>query len=146
LNLKVRLLSQELSISGTEAEEFIMSRNGRRNTNHQLLMALACGVTVENAARQAGISPATAYRRLADPAFHQRLQTLRGDMVSRTAGTLTAAATEAVRTLLELLKNPASPSVRLGAARAVLEIGMRIREVADLEERLTALERRMAAS
>jgi hypothetical protein len=121
-----------------------MSRNGRRNTDHQLLMALACGVTVENAARQAGISPATAYRRLADAAFRRRLQALRGDMVSRTAGTLTAAATEAVRTLLELLKSPASAAVRLGAARAVLEMGMKVREVADLEERLTALEQAAA--
>ena len=83
-----------------------MSRKGRRNADEQLLMALACGVTVENAARQAGISPSTAYRRLADASFRQRLQKLRGDMVSRTAGTLTAAATEAVRTLLELLKSP----------------------------------------
>lgn len=118
-----------------------MSRNGRRNADDQLLMALACGVTVENAARQVGLSPRTAYRRLADPTFRQRLQTLRGDMVSRTAGTLTAAAAnEAVRTLLELLKNPTSSAVRLGAARAVLEIGMKLREVADLEARLAELE------
>jgi hypothetical protein len=62
-------------------------------------------------------------------------------MVSRTAGTLTAAAGEAVRTLLELLKSTASAAVRLGAARAVLELGMKVREVADLEERLAALEK-----
>src|SRR6516165_183124 len=64
-----------------------------------------------------------------------------GDMVSRTAGTLTATASEAVRTLLELLKSTASAAVRLGAARAVLEIGMKVREMADLEERLAALEK-----
>jgi hypothetical protein len=123
-----------------------MSRNGRRNTDHQLLMALACGVTVENAARQAGISPATAYRRLADPAFRQRLRTLRGDMVSRTAGTLTAASSESVRTLLELQKPSAPPAVRLGAARSVLEIGIKMREAADLEERLSALEQQLGVA
>jgi HEAT repeat protein len=101
---------------------------------------------VDNAARQAGISAATAYRRLADPDFGQRLQKMRGDMVSRTAGTLTAAASEAVRTLLELLKNPTSSAVRLGAARAVLEIGMKLREMSDLEERLSALEQQMSAT
>jgi hypothetical protein len=52
---------------------------------------------------------------------------------------------EAVRTLLELLKPVMPAAVRLGAARAVLEIGMKVREVADLEERLAALEQRMAA-
>jgi hypothetical protein len=92
-----------------------------------------CGRKEENAARQAGISPATAYRRLSTPAFRKRLTTLRADMVSRTAGTLTVAATEAVRTLLDLLKNSASPAVRLGAARSVLELGLKLREVADLK-------------
>jgi HEAT repeat protein len=123
-----------------------MAGRGRRNADEQLLMALACGATVDNAARQAGISAATAYRRLADPDFGQRLQKMRGDMVSRTAGTLTAAASEAVRTLLELLKNPTSSAVRLGAARAVLEIGMKLREMSDLEERLSALEQQMSAT
>jgi hypothetical protein len=120
-----------------------MSHNGRRNADESLLMALACGATVDNAARQAGISKRTAYRRLADPAFGRRLQQMRGDMVSRTSGTLTAAAGEAVRTLLELLKNPTSSAVRLGAARAVLELGMKLREVAELEARLTVLEQHM---
>jgi hypothetical protein len=120
-----------------------MSRSGKRNTDHQLLMALACGVTVENAARQAGISPATAYRRLADPDFVQRLRALRADMVQRTAGTLTAASGESVRTLLELQKPSAPPAVRLGAARSVLEIGIKMREAADLEERLSALEQQL---
>ena len=92
-----------------------MSRTGRRNTDHQLLMALACGVTVENAARQAGISPATAYRRLADPDFVQRLRALRADMVQRTAGTLTAASGESVRTLLELQKPSAGVANLSGA-------------------------------
>jgi hypothetical protein len=123
-----------------------MSRKGRRNADESLLMALACGATVDNAARQAGISKRTAYRRLADPAFGRRLQQMRGDMVSRTSGTLTAAAGEAVRTLLELLKNTTSPSVRLGAARAVLEIGMKVREMAELEERLTELEGRLGGA
>jgi hypothetical protein len=121
-----------------------MPRNGRRHADEQLLKNLACGATVENAARQAGISPATAYRRLAEPAFQQRFQKLRGDMVSRTAGTLTAAAAEAVRTLLELLKSSSSPSVRLQTARAILELGLKVRDASDLEERLAAVEKAMA--
>jgi hypothetical protein len=121
-----------------------MAQKGKRNADQRLLLALACGATVEQAARQVGISESTAYRRLADPDFLRRLQKLRGDMVRRTAGALTAAATEAVRTLLDLLKPPAPPAARLGAARSVLEIGVKLREVADLEERLTALEERTA--
>jgi hypothetical protein len=66
-------------------------------------------------------------------------------MVQRTAGALTAAAGEAVRTLLELLKPAVAASTRLGAARAVLESGVRLREIAELEERLAELERRLQA-
>ena len=123
-----------------------MSRNGRKNANEQLLIALACGATVENAARKAGVSTATAYRRLANTDFRERLQQLRGEMVSRASGTLTAASGEAVRTLVELLKNSVSPSVRLGAARTILEIGMKIREVAELEQRLAELEGRLGGA
>ncbi len=61
-------------------------------------------------------------------------------MFQRTAATLTAAGSEAVRTLLELLKSPNPPATRLGAARSVLEMGMKAREFAELEERLAALE------
>jgi hypothetical protein len=60
-----------------------MAHRGRRQADDALLMALACGATVENAARQAGVSLRTAHRRMADESFRQRLQALRDDMVWR---------------------------------------------------------------
>jgi hypothetical protein len=117
-----------------------MADTPRKRADDALLLALACGATAEAAGRQSGLSKRTVHRRLADPAFRQRLQQLRAEMVQRTAGALTAAATEAVRTLLELQKPAVPPAVRLGAARAVLELGVKLREVAELEERLTTLE------
>jgi hypothetical protein len=48
-----------------------------------------------------------------------------------------------VKSLLALLKDSAPPATRLGAAKAVLELGMKVREVAELEQRLAALEKRM---
>jgi hypothetical protein len=111
-----------------------------------LLLALACGATVEAAARQCGLSERTVYRRLAKPEFRQRIQALRADMVQRASGALTAAATEAVRTLLALQKDSVAAAVRLGAARAILEIGIKMREVADLEGRIAALEEMLTVS
>jgi hypothetical protein len=109
-------------------------------------MAFACVVTVETAARQAGVSESTAHRRKDDPQFRQQLQVIQTDMIKRTAGALTAASTESVRTLLELQKPSAPPAVRLGAARSVLEIGIKLREAADLEERLSVLEQQMGVA
>jgi hypothetical protein len=53
---------------------------------------------------------------------------------------LTAAALEAVKTLLVLQQASVPAAVRLGSARAILELGAKLREVADLEARLAALE------
>ncbi len=110
-----------------------------------LLAALACGATAEAAAQKAGVSRATVQRRLQDPKFCQRLQQLGTDMVKRSASALTAAAVEAIKTLLSLQASSIPHAVRLGAARSVLEIGMKLREVANMEERVAALEAQMAS-
>jgi hypothetical protein len=119
-----------------------MAHRGRKNADDALLLAIACGATVESAAAKAGVSTRTATRRMADAEFQKRLRAFRSDMVQRTMGSLTAAGQEAVRTLLELMKN-STPNVRLGAVRTALEMGIKLREVADMEERLAALEARM---
>jgi hypothetical protein len=123
-----------------------MPHQGRHRTDEALLTALACGATVEQAARSVGVSPRTVHRRLADPRFRRRLESVRGDMVQRTAGMLTAASLEAVKTLLTLQQGSVPASVRLGAARAVLEIGIKLRGMAELEQRISALEERFPHS
>jgi hypothetical protein len=99
--------------------------------------------SVEAAARQCNLARRTVYQRLEDPAFQARLQATRSEMLERASGMLTAAASEAVRTLLSLQKESVAAAVRLGAARAILEIGMKVREVVELEARLAALEDRL---
>ncbi len=120
------------------------NQSGRRKADDQLVLALACGATAETAARQAGVSTRTVYNRLSDPAFKARLRSVQADILNRTAGALTAAATESVRTLLELQKPGTPPATRLGAARAILEIGLKIREIVELETRLEELEAQVA--
>jgi hypothetical protein len=118
-----------------------MARRCGKQADQALLLALACGATVENAARKAGISERTAYRRLDNAAFVQQLQQLRADMVQRTAGMLTGAGLGAVKTLVDLQQDgTVSATVRRRAARDVLELAIRYRETADLEERVATLE------
>jgi hypothetical protein len=120
-------------------------QRGRRNADHLFLTALACGATIENAANSAGISQSTAYRRLKDPEFQKQLRETKAEMVRRTADMLTAVSGEAVQALRALVKETTHPSTRLGAARAILELGMRQRESAELHERIEGLEKRLAA-
>jgi len=117
-----------------------MADNKPARRDDALALSLACGATVEAAARSAGVSERTVYRRLREPDFQKRIKEARTDLVRRSAGLLSAASGEAVRTLLALMKESAPPSVRLGAARAVLELGIKVRELAELEAEVRALE------
>jgi hypothetical protein len=120
-----------------------MSGTRRKRGGDALVTALACGATVEGAARKAGISERTAYRRLADPDFQARLRRERAELARRAAGLLTAATLESVRTLVELQGSAQPAPTRLGAARAVIALGLKLREEADLGERVAELERRV---
>lgn len=112
----------------------------QRQIDEILLMALACGSTIDAAAAKARVNARTVKRRLQNPEFLAKLRELKDGMVRRAASMLTAAAMESVRTLTALLGKETPPAVRLGAARAIIELGVRLRESADLHERLTALE------
>ena len=114
---------------------------GRKRGNPTLLMALACGASVAQAAAKAGISERTAYRRLTDPAFRARIETLRAEMVQRAAALLIAAAIHAAKTLIDLQASATPASVRRRAARDILELSERLRQATILEKRLAALER-----
>ena len=109
-------------------------------SNEALLVALACGSTVEAAAAKAGLHKRTVYRRLDDPDFRQQLEEFRANMVQRAGYMLTAASMEAVKCLLSLMERSTPHATRLGASRAILEIGVKMRELVEVERRLTALE------
>lgn len=60
-----------------------MFSGNRRHRDTALLLALACGATVEAAAQKAGLSPATVYRRLREGPFQKHLAELRSEMIQR---------------------------------------------------------------
>jgi HEAT repeat protein len=94
------------------------------------------------AAETAGVSERTATRRWADPEFRRRVSVLRGELVGQALGRLADAMTSAANVLRQLLAAE-SENVRLGAARSLLELGVKLRESVELEERLQSLEERM---
>jgi hypothetical protein len=93
------------------------------------------------------MSERTAYRRLDDPAFLAQLEQLRAEMVQRTAGMLTGAGLGSVKVLVDLQGDVSVPAgVRRRSARDVLELGLKFREAAELEQRLAAVEARLAGA
>ena len=112
---------------------------GKRGADAPIVTSLAAGASVPAASRAGGVSEATVYRRLREPEFRQRVDEARSEIVSRAVARLSAASTEAVDTLKRLLYVD-SDFVRLGAAKSILEMGMKLREHQDLAERVAALE------
>jgi hypothetical protein len=80
-----------------------MAEIGRRKRDPALLLALASGQTVRDAARSAGIGERTATRRVADPDFRRWVAELRAEMIGRALGQLPDGITEAAGTLRKLL-------------------------------------------
>ena len=122
-----------------------MAGSGRRSADEALALALATGQTLRGGAEAAGIAERTATRRWADPAFRRRVAQLRGDMVQRALGRMADGMAEAADVLRALLPPGMPPAVRLGAARSLLELGVRLRESVELEARLASLEEQLAA-
>ena len=119
-----------------------MSEIGREKTDHKLLLALATGASVRDAAKKARVSERTVHRRLEAEEFRRELSVTRNRMFERAVGALADASIESVRVLRELLAAD-SESVRLGASRTVLEAGIKLRDAVELAERLAKLEERV---
>ncbi len=100
------------------------------------------GRTLRSAAKLAAVSERTARRRWADPAFRQRVQQLRADAVERAMGRLSGDMGRAAGKLRHLL-NAEAENVRLGAAKAVIELGLKLRDSTEWENRLIALEEKL---
>jgi len=115
----------------------------KKKADADLMLTLACGASPENAAQKTGVSLRTVYRRLAEPAFRAQVNEVRAEMVRRIAGMLTAASVGSLKTFTALQESAASESVRLGAARAIVELGCKMRESVEFIERLAALEARL---
>jgi hypothetical protein len=102
------------------------------------LLALAAGLSIRKAAKKAGISERTAYRRMANPAFRQRVTEARAAMVERSLGHLAAGTVEAAIVLRRLLRS-ADERVQRSAAAEILAAESRLRTEVDLAQQLADL-------
>lgn len=116
-----------------------MAHRGRHTADHFILTGLAWGMSVRATAKRAGVSERTVHRRLEEEGFRKELAKVKADLIARTTAGLTGLGTKAVRTLNVLLDGT-DAKVRLGAARAALELAVKLRQAEEMEERVKALE------
>jgi hypothetical protein len=112
----------------------------RRSYDEQLALAIASGLSVDEAAAKLGVSRTAAFRRWRVPAVKQRVVQLRQEMTDRAVGLLAESLCEAVTTLKQLMRDGETDSLRLKAAERLLETGLKVVALSQLEQRIVDLE------
>jgi hypothetical protein len=113
--------------------------DGRKPADEVLASLLAAGVKHCDAALRSGVSERTVQRRLQDPEFVAMVQRLRSEMVSQAAGRLADTLAEASDVLRGLLADP-DPHVKHKSAVKVIELGLKVAELTELQKRVEQLE------
>ena len=116
-----------------------MSRFVITGKKNLVALALASGESPAEVAANAKISLRTVQRKLANPAFRQLVDELRAELMSRAVGCMADNMTRAARKLASLL-DQGDPAIQLRAARAVLGIGISLRDSVDVSARMRELE------
>jgi len=119
-----------------------MQRKATNKNYPRTVKALLEHSTIQAAADSIGLNRATIYRYLEDPDFIALLRTAEGQSIDTTTRGLVRLAGKALAALGSVLADPEQPGAtnkRL-AASAILGHLLKIRELRNIEERLTALE------
>ena len=110
------------------------------------LAALVSEPTLTRAAQAARVSEVTLYRWLRQPAFASAHSQAVGETFRAALGAVQQASQQAIQTLLDVMSDAAAaPNTRVAAARAVLDTALKAHERQEIDERLTAIEQRLAA-
>lgn len=105
------------------------------------LSALMTETTLQKAAKIAGVSEVTLWRWLKEKDFSEAYRELKREAVSQAVTRLQQISCKAVETLKEVMENEESPaSVRVNAAKSILEMAVKAVELDDITKRLEELE------
>jgi predicted transcriptional regulator len=123
-----------------------MAKNGNLTKNQaRAVAALMTTRTIEQAAQRVGIGRRTLDRWLKeDTHFQAALVAAEGQAIDAASRRLVHLADQAISVILHTMAEKATtPGVRLRAAETVLAYTLKMRELASLERRVVAIERRL---
>jgi len=105
-----------------------------------LQLARARGLTLEQAAKLAGCSIDTAFRRERDPGYLAGIDQIRERMIGEGVNLLAASFAKAINKVLEIMENGDVPhAVQLKAAQQVIDSLLKVREHVTLSNRMAAI-------
>ena len=107
---------------------------------HKAILALLSTKSVSEAAQQAAVPERTLWRWLGDPQFRAHLAGAEADLLDAATRSLLQMQGNALETVQTIMQGSESDAVRLRAAQTVLDHLLKLRELRNVEQRLTALE------
>ena len=117
------------------------AHSGQSRKRQAAIAALLSSPTIAHAAQLAGVGESTLLRWLREEGFLREYRLAQREALSQAIATLQAAAGSAVTVLrAAMLDQTTSAAARIAAARVILEFSFRGAEIADLQERLEAIE------
>jgi len=120
-----------------------MEQNGTPEKDSLLALALASGVSIADASAQTGVGRTTIYRKLENPAFGRQVAEYRDRLIATALGRVADAMTRGADVLAQMLDSP-KDHIRIRAARALISLGLRLRESVDLTARMREVELELA--
>ena len=110
----------------------------------QAIAALLSQPSIGGAAKKIGIGEKTLFRWLQLDEFKQAYKIARSQVVDQTIAQIQSVMSEALQTLLNVMSDDAAPSsAKVSAARALLDIGFKVIEIEDLENRIEKIEKNL---
>ncbi len=120
-------------------------KTGRAGAREAAAALLASGSTFRAAAESVGIGERTLRGwNDDDKEFQDRVKVLRAQMVAESLGRLSSTMSASADALKELVSH-ADPHVRYKAAKAILELSVKLKESVELEQRIAELEQRLGS-
>lgn len=120
-----------------------MNGHGEKKSRkrEQAIVALLAAPSVIDAARDCGVGESTLRRWLQEPAFMGCYRQARQRMLDAAINKLHCSTYQAADALLQIATNKrATSSSRVSAARAILEITIKLQDFQELERRIAELE------
>jgi hypothetical protein len=111
-----------------------------------LLACIASGLSTAEAIRRSGIPKRTAYRRIAEPAFQEKLNRIRCRMINQCVAIVARSSSTAARTLRSLLSPNVPNNIRLAASRILVEQTIGLKSFVELEQRICEIERKLGGA
>lgn len=113
-------------------------------SKRRAVLALVEHGNVSKAADACGVARQTLHRWMREPEFSSALRGASGEQVEQVSRRLTALMLKAVDTLESLLLSSDSEHQKRLAADSILSHGLRLRELVELEQRVSELEKRIS--